>query len=104
VPEASDNFGIKIQGQVVNDWVAGLAPDVWHCVGAVAPTSLGGDANHFLLIFDSVPGPQLVHVGGLTMKIFESESDAAAAECGQEPGLIENDSAGDPWPKFDNYW
>ena len=82
VPEVSDNMGIKIQGQVVNDWVAGLLPDVWHCVGASAPTAQGGDANHFLLIFDSVPGPQVVHVGGMTMKIFDSESDASAAECG----------------------
>ena len=69
---------MKIQGQMINDWVDGLTPDWWHCVMATAPTIQDGDGNHFLLIFDSVPGPQVIHIRGLTMKAFDTRDEADA--------------------------
>lgn len=60
VPAPSYNFGFKMQGSLVNQWVSSAKADEWSYVHAIAPTHEGGDGDHFLLIFDSVAGPATV--------------------------------------------
>ena len=89
VPRAGGNFGFKIQGQLINDWVATCEADRWCLVSAVTKSNPGGDGNHNLLIFDTVPGPQTVLVAGVTMRVYGSDPRA-----GQEAkGVIRSDDA-----------
>jgi len=71
VPPPSNNFGFKFQGQVENSWLTDLSANAWHYVTATAQTVQSGDFNHFLLIFDTVEGPQTIRIGGLRLDVFE---------------------------------
>jgi len=87
IPDRTDNFGMKFQGQLHNEWVdkTRLRPDHWHHVTATSTTTLGGDGNHFLLIFDSVPGPAQIQIGGLRLEIFDSLPAATGYVCHPGP-------------------
>ena len=61
VPPPSHNFGFKLQGNLVNDWVSALGADEWHYVHAISHTFEGGDSNNFIMILDSVPAPAKVN-------------------------------------------
>jgi len=80
---------MRFQGQLHNEWVdkTRLTADVWHHVTATSTTTLGGDANHFLLIFDSVPGPDRIQIGGLRLEIFDSLPASLGFVCHPGPGV-----------------
>lgn len=81
--------GFKIQGQTRGflhdiqsvNWDE-LAPDTWYCMSASAPTNLNGDGNHFLVYALISDGTQVVHVGGHTMGVFETQEEADKFTCG----------------------
>lgn len=57
VPPRSGNFGFKINGRVINNWVDNCKPNKWYFISIVSPVVPGGDANWVLYIFDSVKSP-----------------------------------------------
>ena len=62
-----------------------LAPNTWYCMSASAPTNLGADGNHFALFLAShyIAGQApVVHLGGLTMGVFETQEEADKFTCG----------------------
>ena len=70
IPPPSDNFGIKIHGAVYNDWLKDCRADEWCFVSAGGRSMPGRDANHILLIFDTMGGPREVHVKELKGEIY----------------------------------
>eukprot|EP00933_Yihiella_yeosuensis_P007628 TRINITY_DN11274_c0_g1_i1.p1 TRINITY_DN11274_c0_g1~~TRINITY_DN11274_c0_g1_i1.p1 ORF type:complete len:227 (+),score=36.09 TRINITY_DN11274_c0_g1_i1:56-682(+) len=71
VPLASENFGLKLHGDIQNSWLEDMTPDTWTWISAVAvPT--GGDANHIILTFDSVNVPCKVLFTGLELEVLDS--------------------------------
>ena len=78
-------WGFKFQNTIRNEFtihhstVNTLTANTWMYISAIAPTTLNGDRNHFLLIFDSIPEPITIQFGGVALEIFESEADANLA-------------------------
>ena len=79
------SWGFKFQNTFRNEFtihhstVNILTANTWMYISATAPTTLNGDRNHFLLIFDLIPEPITIQFGGLALEIFESQADADAA-------------------------
>ena len=53
VPPVSENFGVKIQGHVYNDWVKTCKKGQWSWVSVVGEQTME-DLGRFLIIFDTV--------------------------------------------------
>jgi hypothetical protein len=79
------SWGFKFQDTFRNEFtihhstVNTLTANTWMYISATAPTTLNGDRNHFLLIFDSILEPITIQFGGVALEIFESKADADAA-------------------------
>jgi hypothetical protein len=73
VPPRSPNFGFKIQGNTLNEWVSACKADEWTWVSQVGHVIPGGDGNHVIYIFDSVKGPQTVRLSQLELELFEQK-------------------------------
>ena len=59
-----------------------VAPDTWYCMSGSAPTNFDGNAAQFVLLFHRIGWTQVVHVGGLTMGVFETQEEADKFTCG----------------------
>jgi hypothetical protein len=72
------NWGIKLHGNAMTGWTAGLTPNRWHRVSAVARAT-GGDGGHCLVIFDQMPGPATVYLKDIVLELLPSRYAAPAA-------------------------
>lgn len=78
VPPPSDNFGVKIHGDVDNSWVSSCKPHHWYWVSVVGKAT-GDDGNHVLVIFDTVSGPREVDMYNLHCEVFQHKVSAKPA-------------------------
>ena len=75
VPSQSSNFGFKIQGNVINDWVKDVQPNIWAKISCVGKAQPDQDSNHVLFIFDTVEGHQKVRLSQLELELFGEEPE-----------------------------
>ena len=78
VPEASRYFGFNIQGNMNNDWIAGMVPNEWKWISQVGPVVPGGDGNHVIYIYDNMTGPQQVEMSDMELELFTNQPEARA--------------------------
>ena len=62
VPPPSNNYGVKVYGQVYNDWVSKCTANQWCFVEMEKVCRGSGDGNHVIMIFDSINRKQVVRV------------------------------------------
>lgn len=67
---------MKLDGKVHNDWLADAKPDEWLPVVVEGPSRPGGDGDHKILIFDSMGGPQNVHIRNYKLEVFAGGESA----------------------------
>ena len=70
VPPPSGNFGLKMFGQVCNDWLKDCRPDEWCSIEACVGVIPNHDGNWCLLIFDTMGGPRKVLARNLIVEVF----------------------------------
>ena len=72
----------RLQGQVKEFNIQPVAPDTWYCVSASAPENNGANSNLLMLFLFNIGWTQVVHAGGLTMGVFETQEEADKFTCG----------------------
>jgi hypothetical protein len=70
VPARSGNFGLKVYGLLINDFVRVCRADKWCYVERTVVCPLRGDYNHVLLIFDSINHKQMVRISQFKVKFM----------------------------------
>ena len=70
VPSRSGNFGMKVYGQVYNDWVSRCKVNEWCFVKMEKLCRNSGDGHHVILIFDSINHRQVVRVSQLKIDVL----------------------------------
>jgi len=69
VPPASGSFGLSLHGQLNNSWLRECRPNEWCRVTSDAQAS-GGDGNHILVKFVSVPDRRQVLMADFTCEVY----------------------------------
>ena len=70
VPARSSNLGMKVYGQVYNDWVSKCKANEWCFVEMEKKCRSSGDGNHVILIFDTINHKQVVRVSKFRVEIL----------------------------------
>ena len=70
MPAASGNFGMKVYGVLYNDFLKGCSANEWCYVEKTVKCAAIGDSNHVILIFDSIPHKQTVHISKFQVQIL----------------------------------
>ena len=77
IPVQSENFGMKVYGQVYNDWVRECKVNQWCFVEMEELCRGSGDGNHVIMIFDSINHKQRVRISQFKIDLLLNFSQKA---------------------------